>query len=102
MHFSIMQQSHEATSKEAVLCFCGFGECFSQGGLLETCTVVRTDSRLGESFEVKVSMHQGSVLSPQLFVVIMDVLSSETSSGLPSELLLMVPTMEQHGERRKV
>ena len=47
----------------------------------EACTVVRTDARLSE-FEVKVGLHQGSVLSPLLFVAVMDV-SSEARSGLP-------------------
>ena len=69
----------------------------------ETCTVVRTDAELSESFEVKVGLHQGSVLSPLLFAAVMDVVSSEARSGLPSELLyaedlvLMAPTMEQLG-----
>ena len=68
---------------------------------IEACTVVRTDARLSESFEVKVGLHQGSVLSPMLFAAVMDVVSSETRSGLPSEVLyvddlvIMAPTMEQ-------
>ena len=33
----------------------------------EACTVVITDAGLSESFEVKVGLHQGSVLSPQFF-----------------------------------
>ena len=53
----------------------------------EACTVVRTDAGLSESFEVKVGLHQGSVLSPLLFATVMDVVSSEARSGLPSELL---------------
>ena len=63
----------------------------------EACTVVRTDAGLSEIFGVNVVRYQGSVLSPLLF----DVVSSETRSGLPSELLyaddlvLMAPTMEQ-------
>ena len=67
----------------------------------EACTVVRTDAGLSESFEVKVGLHQGSVLSPLLFAAVMDVVSSEARSGLPSELLyaddivIMAPTMEQ-------
>ena len=32
----------------------------------EACTVVRTDAGLSESLEVKVGLHQGSVLSPLL------------------------------------
>ena len=71
----------------------------------EACTVVRTDAGLSESFEVKAGLHQGSVLSPLLFSAIMDVVFSETRSGLPSELLyaddlvIMAPTMEQLGRR---
>ena len=54
---------------------------------------------------MKVGLHQGSVLSPLLFSVVMDVVSSEERSGLPSELLyaddlvFMVSTMEQLGRR---
>ena len=54
---------------------------------------------------MKVGLHQGSVLSPLLFAAVMDVVSSETRSGLPSELLyaddlvIMLPTMEQLGRR---
>ena len=59
----------------------------------------------GVSFEVKDGLHQGSVLSPLLFVAVLDVVSSEARSGLPSELLyadalvLMAQTMEQLGRR---
>ena len=67
----------------------------------EACTVVRTDAGLGESFEVNVDLHQGSLLSPLLFAAVMDVVSSEARSGLPSklmyadDLILMTPKMEQ-------
>ena len=73
----------------------------------EACTVVRTDVGLSESFEVKVGLHQVSVLSP-LFAAVMDVVSTEARSGLPSELLyaddlvIMAPTMEQLGKGLKV
>ena len=56
-----------------------------------------------KSFEVKVGLHQGSVLSPLLFAAVMDVVSNEARSGLPPELLyaddlvIMAPTMEQLG-----
>ena len=71
----------------------------------EACTVVKTDAGLSESFDVKVGLHEGSVLSSLLFVVVMDVVSSEAISGLPSGLLyaddsvLIAPTMEQLGRR---
>ena len=67
----------------------------------EACTIVRIDAGLSESFEVKVGLHQGLVLSPLLFAAVMDVVSSDARSGLPSELLyvddlvIMAPTMEQ-------
>ena len=71
----------------------------------EACTVVRTDAGQSESFEVKVGLHQGSVHGPLLFAAVMDVVSSETRSGLPSELLyaddlvIMALTIEQLGRR---
>ena len=61
----------------------------------EACTIVRTYARLSESFEVKLGVYQGSILSPLLFSAVMDVVSDETRSGLPSELLYaedLVPT----------
>ena len=67
----------------------------------EACTIVRTYAGLSESFEVKVGLHQGSVLSPLLFAAVMDVVSSEARSGLPSELLYAddLVIMEQLGRR---
>ena len=71
----------------------------------EACSVVETETVLSECFDMKDGLHQGSVLSPLLFAVVMDVVSSEARSGLPSELLyvddlvLMAPTMEQLGRR---
>ena len=69
----------------------------------EDCTVVRTGVGLCESFEVKVGLHQGSVLSPLLFAAVMDGVSSEARNGLLSELLyaddlvFMASTIEQLG-----
>ena len=50
----------------------------------EDCTVVRKDGGLSERFEVKVGLHQGSVLSSLLFAVVIDVVSSEASGCKPS------------------
>ena len=71
----------------------------------EACTVVRTDARLSESFEVMVGLHQGSVLSPLMFAGVVDVVSNEARSSLPSELqydddvVLMASSMEKLGRR---
>ena len=37
--------------------------------------------------QVKVGLHQGSVLSPLLFIIVMEVLSQNVKEGLPWELL---------------
>ena len=71
----------------------------------EACTVVRPDAGLSESFEVKVGLHQGSILSPLLFAAVMDGVSSEARSVLLSELLyaddlvIMAPPLEQLDRR---
>ena len=50
-------------------------------------TVVRTVYDNSNCFEVKVGMHQGSALSPLLFVMVMEALSTEFRVALPWELL---------------
>ena len=53
------------------------------------------------SIYLKVAMHQGSVLSPLMFGVVMEAVSNEAISGIPSELIyaddliLTAPIMEQ-------
>ena len=47
-------------------------------------TVIRT---VYKGFEVKVGMHQGSGLSPLLFVIVMEAISREFRAALPWELL---------------
>ena len=44
---------------------------------------------MGESraFNVKVRVHQGSVLSPLLFIIVLEALSREFKEGLLVELL---------------
>ena len=50
-------------------------------------TVVRTVCGNSKSFKVKVGMHQGSALSPLLFVIVMEAISREFMVVLPWELL---------------
>ena len=124
-----VQEKHQAKKKKMYYAFVDLGKAFDRVPIdvvkwslrklgvdewlirtvmalyTKACTAVRTDVGPCESFEVKVGLHQGSVLSPLLFAAIMYVVSSPTRSGLPSELLyaddqvLMAPTMEQRGRR---
>ena len=53
-----------------------------------------------EEFEVKVGVHQGSVLSPLVFMIVVDVVTESVRSGSMSEMLyvddlvLISPMME--------
>ena len=49
--------------------------------------VVRRVCGNSSGFEVKVGMHQGSALSPLLFVIVMEAISREFGVALPWELL---------------
>jgi len=51
---------------------------------------VRVESELSDPFEVKVGVHQGSVLSPLLFITVMDVLSTDVREGLPLEYYMLM------------
>ena len=50
-------------------------------------TTVRLNGRKSEVFSFKVVVHQGSVLSPLLFIIVLEALSREFREGLPIELL---------------
>ncbi|VBB35221.1 unnamed protein product, partial [Acanthocheilonema viteae] len=52
-----------------------------------TFTCVRTNIGDTEQFEINVGLHQGSVLSPLLFTIIVDAISEDIRSGLPFEML---------------
>ena len=71
-----------------------------------TKTRFRVGLELSEEFEVKVGVHQGSVLSPLVFAIVVDVVTESVRNSLMSEmmcaddLVLMCETME--GLREKV
>src|SRR5271157_5206058 len=50
-------------------------------------TAVKLKGGESKEFEVKVGVHQGSVLSPLLFTIVLEALSRESKEGLPFELL---------------
>ena len=50
-------------------------------------TVVRTEDGESDGFEVKVGLHLGSVLSPLLFLIVMEVITKHIHGRLPWELL---------------
>ena len=45
------------------------------------------ESAHSQKFEVKVGAHQGSVLSPLLFAIVMDVITENARRGVFNELL---------------
>ena len=56
-----------------------------QGMYANVWSSVCVDEGYSEEFEVKVSVHQGSVLSPLLFIIVLEALSREVCSGVPCE-----------------
>ena len=50
-------------------------------------STVRVNNTVGSKFNVKVGVHQGSVLSPLLFIMVLEALLREFRKDLPWELL---------------
>ena len=50
-------------------------------------TKVKVGKHLSEEFEVNVGAHQGSVLSPLLFVIVIDVVTNEIKEGTLQDVL---------------
>ena len=48
---------------------------------------MRVGDEYSNSFDVRVGVHQGSVLSPLLFVIVLKALSMELRTGCPWEIL---------------
>ena len=56
-----------------------------QGMYANARSCVHVGEGYSEEFEVKVGVHQGSVLSPLLFIIVLEALSREFRSGVPWE-----------------
>ena len=50
-------------------------------------TKVRVGSGTSEEFRVRVGVHQGSVLSPLIFAIVVDVVTEYARAGLLNEIL---------------
>ena len=68
---------------------------------------VRVGSEYSEEFEVGVGVHQGSVLSPLLFIIVLEALSRDFRVGVPCELffaddlVIIATSLEECVERVK-
>ena len=58
-----------------------------QGIYDNACSRVRVNDSYSSSFQVGVGVHPGSVLSPLLFILVLEALSREVHNGVPWELL---------------
>ena len=65
-----------------------YGKTFDntrQGMYANARSRVRVGEGFSKEFEVKVGVHQGSVLSPLLFIIVLEALSREFRAGVPWE-----------------
>ena len=64
-------------------------------------TTVRSAAGLTEEFKVSAGLHQGSALSPFLFIIIMDKLTEDIRKDAPWDMLFadkIVLPRQNHGE----
>ena len=72
-----------------------------QGVFANAQSHVRVGEGYSEEFEVKVGVHQGSVLSPLLFIIVLEALSQEFRSGVPwmdlyaNDLVIIAESLEE-------
>ena len=106
-----MQEEYQKKDKKLYLCFVDMEKAFERvprkvmewamrkKGLSEVMvwavmslydgakTRVRVESAYSEEFKVKVGVHQGSVLSPPLFAIVVDAITENARKGAVNELL---------------
>ena len=61
---------------------------------------VRVGDEYSNSFDVRVGVHQGSVLSPLIFVIVLEALSMEFRTGCPWEILYAINTSVKETKHR--
>ena len=65
------------------------------------------NGQLSKEFEAKVGVHQGSVLSPLLFIIVLEAMSCNFNTQIPWELLytddlvIVTETLEECVEKLK-
>ena len=63
---------------------------------------VRVGDGYSEEFGVGVGVHQGSVLSPLLFIIVLEALSRDFHTGCPWELLYADDLMISAGSKEEL
>ena len=62
----------------------------------------RVSKGYSEEFEVKVGVHQSSVLSPLLFIIVLEALSCEFRSGVPGRTSMPMTLLSSLNRSRNV
>ena len=82
MHGAYDNDHLEGTEKT----WCGGVDCaIGPGMYANEQSHIRVGDGYSDEFDVKVSVHQGLVLSPLLFIIVLETLSCEFHSGVPWE-----------------
>ena len=82
-----LQEKHLAANKPLYMAFVDLEKAFDQSMYKDVKSRVRVGDGYSEEFGVGVGVHQGSVLSPLLFIIVLEALSMEFCTGCPWELL---------------
>ena len=73
-----------------------------QGMYANAWSRVRVGKGYSEEFEVKVGVHEGSVLSPLLFIIMLEALSREFCSGVPWGTSMLMTLLSSLNRLRNV